>query len=231
MGQGLKDVTVNAGCLLFFGDTANAGDRDDIVDCTLYAQLAASKKYPKFSEYEHWRKTWLAASLRFGWVLKDNETISHPITDMPVGTVWDWITQALPVFINASDIKQGEALARQSYQQHPDQRAVSLFAEQVLHSNGDANSPNTTVAVQLGFVGPMSTLTLIQLNFTSHQPLKADFLFEPIVPNDIVGNVELTFYSMQLMDWVYAQFREKFAIALKDRRSELVCPLKEVGHV
>jgi hypothetical protein len=231
MDHGLKEATVNSGCLLFFSTIANQRDKDDVVNCTLYAQLAASKKCQKFSAYENWRQTWLAASLRFGWVLKDSETINQPITDMPTGTVWGWIKQALPVFINASDINQGEALARQSYHQHPDQRAISLFAEQVLQSGGEADSPLTTVALQLGFVGPMSTLTLIQLNFTSHQPLKADFLFEPIVPNDIVGNVELTFYSMQLMDLLYAQFREKFDTALKDRRSELVCPLKEDGNV
>jgi hypothetical protein len=85
--------------------------------------------------------------------------------------------------------------------------------------------------LQLGFVGPLSTLTLIQLNFTSRQSLKGDFLFQAIVPDDIVGNVELTFYSMQLMDQLYTQFREKFDAALKDRRSALVCPLKEIGDV
>lgn len=231
MDLGLKDITVNAGCLLFFEGITNARDKSDVLDCTLYVQLAASKKHHKFNAFDDWRDTWLAASLRFGWHLSDSESINQSAMSWPSdATVWDWIKHALPQFINASDVSQGEVIARQRYHQNPDQPAVSLLSEQVLQRS-ETESGLTTVALQLGFVGPMSTLSLVQLNFTSRQPLKADFLFQPMVPNDVVGNVGLTFYSMQLVDRAYAQFRGHFNAALTQRRPALVCPLKGIDDV
>ncbi|WP_397450114.1 hypothetical protein [Pseudomonas sp. NA-150] len=234
MDKGMSELIVNGGCLLFFLDAQSLHSKNDVVNSTLYAQLAASKKHSKFSAYDDWRERYLAASLRFGWMLKASESISQRMTGQASRTLWDWIRDKLPAFVSATEIKLGEEAARQRYHDFPNQPAIGLLAQQVLQSTiaPVLNQPQAmTVALQLGLVGPGATLTLVQIKFVSHQRLTPGFLFEPLIPASIVGNVELSFYSMQLMDLAYSPFRETFETALEGLRSNLVCPLQEVDDI
>ncbi|MBX8609912.1 hypothetical protein K5D65_22230 [Pseudomonas cichorii] len=230
---------VSGGCLLFF-DTCHVVQTHDVLDSLLYAQLAASRKHPeKHVDFESWKQVWLAAALRFGWVLNTHEGFSQRPAGGPGSTLWDWIRSAKTLLVPQVSVDKAEMAARQCYAQQPEQRAIELLAAQTLSVDPhgvvivpgapDAvpKSVTTRVALQLAFVGSAGDeMVLVQIHFTTLQALTPAYLFEPIDPLQVVGNVALDFYSMRLVDVIYSQFRERFDVALKEKRPLFIEPLK-----
>lgn len=228
MTQQLNGAIINAGSLLFFAGHADTARQGDILDTLLYCQLAASKRHEKFAEFEHWKDTWLAASLRFGWALQHSEHISEPIPRGPGETVWDICARALSATVGETLVGEAERQVRQP----PQTEALDLLVGQTLQVESDALKPGaSTLGLQMGFVDIHGKLTMAVLHFVTRQPLKPDFLFEPLEATSLSGNIELTVCSMHLVDHVYGQFREAFATALQDRRAALIKPWKEAPNV
>lgn len=217
MNQLASDVIVNAGCLLFFhGQPHN----QDVLDSTLYVQLAASKKYSKFADYEQWKQTWLTAALRFGWGSQASESFQQPVPGAQPGTLWDWAKALRPGFVNADLLERSEAMLARCPVLQP---AFDVLATEVLGPGA------TTLALQIGLVDIDGSLTLIQLHFESHGPIGRKDLFD-VWPTDTVnGNITLSFHRLILSDPLYAPLREAFANALRDRRPGLVCPVYAEG--
>ncbi len=229
VNQGRMEGHVNAGCLLFMSAAFSDRQKQDIMDSTLYTQLAATKKHSRFDAPDAWRQTWLAALNRFGWTLRHHESLSVPATEFAPGTVWDWITTYLPSFIPLELVCESERLTSRSISAHPDQPAIKLWGLHVTEpsSSGDQQK----VGLQFAVCGPASGLCLIVLTFRTSQLPSPDFLIGSLSPQALVGNIEMTFYSGHLMELVYGQFREKISQALEGRRPDLVSTLLEGDDV
>jgi len=241
MEQDFNGAVVNAGCLLFFPEQQEIAQQSDVLDSLLYVQLAALKKHEKFVEFPKWSETWLTAALRFGWVLKASEHVSEPLPPRGADTVWGWTSRALAGLVPTEAVDHAERRSREAWARFPQQEAIHLLSSQARAINAAAPSlldptsqpdQTQTVALQIGFVGNHRNLTLAQLYFTTRQPLTSGFLFETLASNEMCGNVELTCYSMRLMDQVYAQFRDTFDASLSARRPLLSMRLAgaENGH-
>jgi hypothetical protein len=235
MNQGLINGHVNAGCMLFMPDACTGLQKKDTLDCTLYAQLAATKKHSRFAETEQWSQIFLAAMVRFGWVLKSHEAKSLPATDLASHSVWQWVIEQLPPFIPPQFISPVEAMARRSMQPGSDRSAIELFTRHVLGPVVQGHlapcASTQKVVLQLGMLSASSCLSLVTVSFTPKVALGPDILFSAIKPQDLVDNVVLTFHSMQLMDLVYASLRSVIDDALTDLRPQLLCTMREVDHV
>ncbi|AKT28813.1 hypothetical protein RYA05_25490 [Pseudomonas syringae pv. actinidiae] len=229
MKQKLNAGVVNAGCLLFFPEQAQAVSHSDVMDLMLYVQLAASKKHPKFTSLDKWNETWLAAAMSFGWMLKASEHVSEPLKADAAETIWSVIRRALAVSVTPEALDHAERSLRKACETPSSNRAIRLLASQVLeHETDQAGRAQTVVAVQTGFVDEQHNLALLQLHFVTRQPLSDDFMFDVLEPASAVGNIDLTFYSLHLMDLVYLQFRDTISSALATRRVGLIETLEEV---
>jgi hypothetical protein len=223
VNQGRIEGHVNAGCLLFMSAAFSDRHKRDIMDSTLYTQLAATKKHSRFDAPEHWRQTWLAALNTFGWTLRHHESLSLPATDVTPGTVWDWINSYLPSFIPRELVFESERLTKRSISAHPGQPAVGMWGRQVSESSSPGD--RLKVGLQFAVCGPTSGLCLIALSFKTSQRPSPDFLTDVLNPQALIGNIEITFYSVHLTELIYGQFREKISQALEGRRADLICPL------
>lgn len=227
MSYPLNNAIINAGCLMFFNEPAATSRQTDVLDSLLYVQLAASKRHAKFTEFEHWKDTWLAASSRFGWTLQRSEHISEPAARGISQTVWGIGARALLGFVGETRVAEAEHLVRQP----PQPQALDLLVSQTSQLRADRDKPSeTTLVFQIGIVDAPGNLTLLMLHFTTRQPLGRDVLFASLDAASLSGNIELTVCSMRLADLVYRQFREPFATALQDRRAALIRPWKEASH-
>jgi hypothetical protein len=228
MTHRLSGPIINAGCLLFFAEPLESVRHNDVLDSLLYVQLAASKRYGKFTEFEHWKDTWFAASSRFGWALQHSEHISQPLARGISGSVWDLSARALRSRVDEMLVADAEQQVRQP----PQPQALDLLVSQTSQARSDSDkSAETTLVLQVGMVEANGNLTLSLLHFTTRQPLTAGFLFEPLDAASLSGNVELTICSMRLIDQVYGQFREAFSIALQERRTALTKPWQQAPDV
>ena len=235
MRQGMIEAQVSAGCVLFVHSACSAQRKSDAADCILYTQLAATKKHPRFTTTSAWNSTWLAAFTRFGWALKTHEGFACSAAHLGPGSVWAWLKKMQPAFMPTDLLFAAESTAWQSLLSYPDQPAIELLAREALAPVGlgiprEARD-GQKVVLQLGFLDANGELSMALITFTHGPLLKHDFLFEPLPADNIVGNVELRFYSLRLMDVVYSPLRAKVSQALEDRRSGMVSALKEASDV
>lgn len=241
MEQVFKGCVVNAGSLLFFPEALEADRQNDILNSMLYLQLAASKKHERFSDFESWKDLWLAAALRFGWALKASEHVSEPLAAGAPNTVWSLAAQGLSVSVPGSALTSTETFMRLASAQPAAQAAIKLLASQALRvedfladsndQSGKAREGKSTFAFQLGFIAADRTLDMALVHFQTRQALTDGFLFEQIDPGQIFGNIEVSAYSMSLMEQVYAPFRDVFHSARQKQDPVLVMSIEEVSHV
>ncbi|MBA1230423.1 hypothetical protein G7013_12290 [Pseudomonas viridiflava] len=232
MEHELKSAVVDAGCLLFFSEQQDLAAQQDVLDSLLYVQLAASKKHSKFVTFDKWNETWLAAASRFGWVLSANERISEPLPDGTVHTVWSLASDLAGRSVDAALMKYAESLGRKICLQVPEHEAVQLLTSETLSREAMHDGhPLTTVSLQIGFVCADRNMILTQIRLATCQSLTSGLLFDTLDPGLIKGNVTLTYYSMQLIEQVYATFRSAFDVALSGKRATLLKSLGELSHV
>jgi len=233
VNQAKIEGQTNAGCLLFMSAACSDQHRRDASDITLYTQLAASKKYSRFNDAQRWKQTWIAALTRFGWALKRHESLTLPAAELGTGTLWDWVRQHLPPFFPKALVQDGEIMAKRSIAAHPRQPAVNRLLRHIIEPSSPSAHPSESyepgLGLQFAFCGAASELYLIVLSFNSRQTLNPLLLNEMLDPKAVVGNVELTYYAVQLNELIYAPLREKISQALESRRADLICGLREVN--
>lgn len=229
MHQGMIEAQVSAGCVLFMHSACTDLQKSDAADCVLYTQLAATKKHARFTATSAWNDTWLAAFVRFGWALNTHETLNCPALDLGPGSVWTWLKSNWPLFMPSDMLADSESALRRSVPSQPGQPAVEMLVRHALEptfpTNSGAEQRRQKVVLQVAFLNENAALSVALISFTHRTALKNDFLFETLHPGDIVGNVELRFYSLRLMDLVYTPLRKNVSQALEDRRPTLVCAL------
>jgi hypothetical protein len=235
VNQGTIEGHINAGCVVFMSATCSHQQKKDVMDCMLYTQLAATKRHSRFDAALDWRHTWLAALNKFGWAVRSHDSRSLPAAEVGRGTVWDWLDKQLPSFIPRALFSEGAVFATRSVEGYPDQPAVAMLNRQVIETSSSEDQVSGVserkIALQLAVCGPTTGLGLMVLSFTTRQPSSAELLVEVFNPEEVQGNIEMAFYSVHSMEIVYAQFREKIAQALDDRRADRVCALQEVSDV
>lgn len=229
MHQGMIETQVSAGCLLFTHSACADLQKSDAADCVLYTQLAATKKHARFTATSAWNDTWLAAFIRFGWALNTHETLSCPALELGPGSVWGWLKSKWPIFMPNDMLSDSESALWRSVSSRPNQPAVDLLARQALgplvpRDTSDVQK-GQKVVLQFGFLNLNAGLSVALVSFTHRTALKDDFVFETLQPHDIVGNIDLRFYSLRLMDLVYTPLRKNVSQALEGRRPSLVCAL------
>lgn len=239
----MSDVIVNAGCMLFFSKGVAAQLKKDVLDSTLFTQLAADKKYSRFSATKEWKERHLSAMTHFGWVMNAAETLNQPVPCCGPLKLWAWLNEVLPQFMPTDAVEQGYLMAGEYFRADPGQRGFELFARHVSAPVQSTVTEATAllakptrppqdavpVVMQLGFADATAVLYLITLSFTRRTPLTPGFLFEAMDPADVVGNCDITFHALRLQDVVYGQYRDAIDAKLQDRRYSLVDTLAEVS--
>lgn len=226
MGQGVNQVVVAAGNLLFFPATANASEVTDVVNVGVFMELVVSREVSKFSDTSGWRWRYRDKATEFAWVMGASvHSDNLPSADKSF-SIWDLVRSEAPAFVDVADVTRGEDASRRSYVGHPTQAAVQLFADHVLHDNakrvGKEPAAPKEACFLLSFVGPGASVISVQIRFTACRPLSSGFLFETFTSKDFVGNVHIYYSSMTLNRLAYAKYREVIALKLAVKRPGLV---------
>lgn len=243
MHNGKQDVYVNAGSVIFFDDTISHSFKEDVLDSSLYIQLAASKKHSRFAEFDTWRQTYLTAMATFGWMVSDREFHNDPIEQNEPLELWSRIEHELGGRVPVSLVAHAKRVLMRSPERFLDNPAKALLGEYTLQSeawqaevNGNLSSdipapatPLFTVTMQLSFVHATRSMTSLFVSFKTVE-LVGEYPWRQVFdPDRIVGNLEVASFSAELMDLRYAHFRKPFIAALGARRSSLILELEEVA--
>jgi len=71
--EGAEQSFVSNKSIVSFASSVSAKHRNDILDSTLLAQLAANKKFPEENENIEWYKTFTEVLSNIGWIVEDSE--------------------------------------------------------------------------------------------------------------------------------------------------------------
>ena len=125
---------------------------------------------------------------------------------------------------------------KRSVAAHPEQPAVEMLTPHIIDPvptclawGQKAPVPEHRIGLQFAYCGPTSGLNLVVLWLKTRQSLSSGFLIDPLDPKAVVGNVQVTYYSVEMLERVYGPLRASIGRALEERRVIMISPLQEVA--
>jgi hypothetical protein len=228
MRNGRHHSYLNGGGLICFANSVTDSFRDDVLDATLYFQLAASKKHSKFSDAAAWRSRYFDAMTHFGCNILHREQLGSPVEDIDA---WSSIKGQLGKRVSASLMARADQSLKSLALQPRGSVTRGVLSDHTLEqAPRDAYSaPTTCVSMQLGFVQAEPVIDQLFVSFKTTQSMDDLAWTQPWVPERMVGNLEVAWVSAELDEGRFAQFREIFIENLAARRQQLIIGLDEGG--
>lgn len=237
MCKGMQQRYINAGSLFFFSSGVSSSFKSDVLDCSLYSQLAASARHEKFAEPVEWRQTYLSALTRFRCNITYREVQDAPLEY--TGSLWDYTREKLASRVPLPFIEQAERTLKHFVSGTEEIAAKALFIEQTTRclpapmlpgSTAELASPDRqdcSITLQLGFVDVEPVLNLIILSFKS-TPLAGEMpLSQLFARPDSLKNLEIATVSAELDEHGFGYFRKDLVARLGERRDQLIVDLGE----
>lgn len=215
-GPSPGDAFVDAGSLLTFEPELPTEHREDVLDSTLLAQLAADKKFSRFTAPADWFNLYWSTLGNLAWHCTQVSHVSYQ-PDTPF-TLEKLVLERLGM-ITPGDFDRVKA-ALQGYNQLPDddQRVIIYtkfsYADNVVH-------------LQVGVAGverDAPQLTMVAVLLRTQQAIKSLFTDELLV-SELLGDIRTYSYQAQLNEKVYARTRATVIKKLGARRAELILDL------
>lgn len=209
------DAFVDAGSLLTFVPELPTEGREDVLDSTLLAQLAADKQFSRFTAPADWFNFYWSTLGKLAW----HSTHESHRPYQPAGTTFTLeklVLELLAGKITAADLDRVEDALR-VYNQLPDgERRVIVYTE-FSYADGAVN-------LQVGVTGDAPQLTLLAVILQTQQVITSLFTDELLV-SALLGDVMTYYYQAQLNEESYAPMRDAVIAKLGARRAELILDL------
>ncbi|NBB10788.1 hypothetical protein [Pseudomonas sp. SLFW] len=235
MTQDIVETYLNDGVLMMFAAPVDQAFKRDVMDSSLYAQLAAGKQFDRFTHYREWQTTLLKAMTTFGWLRLDLSD-KHGITDETF-VVADRLRELLPDSFAFLRGKKLDTFLASLCVTHASKIAQVMVAQdaQVAASpsgskagNASCAEPVSSVVLQVAFVLPSRQKVLLCVAFETLEPVAANPFAQRLTKSRLVGEVRSFGFVGTLDDLRYAQFRERVDAALAGKRAGLSHAIQEV---
>ncbi|MCD5972793.1 hypothetical protein [Pseudomonas quasicaspiana] len=211
------DAYINAHDFILLDRRVESTVKSDILESTLYTQLAADNKVPSMTDYFRWRQTYLDAMTTFGWRLRTKNNYSFA-PDTSVGlNVWALITN---IFVRSDVARLPDAALGLAALASP-LLAQMRQKERTAHISHATSIALSSRQFQVSFVSAEHILYSALVSFNTAQPLDDDPLLKSLDPTLIVGDIDAMFFSAELLDIHYELYRDAFESALVERKKTL----------
>lgn len=215
------DIFIDGGSILLLSHELSQRAREDVLDSTLYMQLAAAAKQPSLAEYEQWWELYRSQLNQFGWARLQNFGGSfEPDPGQPGQTISRIVaTQASPylssTYIEAID----HALIELS--RLPPHSAVRAQLRQYSVA-GDRASNLTRVRFQVGVVLTGTRLIYLTFSFATRETLPNSIIEHIFRTSDIIGDIEFNGCITVLDSTAFEPWRKRVAMAVASAREDLI---------
>lgn len=228
MTQEAVETYMNDGLLMIFAAPMEPGLKRDVMDCSLYAQLAATRQFSKFSHYRDWRATLIKALAAFGWLRLDladkqgttGETvaIADVLRELLPDALSEWrgerLDKLLASLLNTTGNQPANALVERCV-------AVSSNKRESEHATQAEAQSVTSVVLQIGFVLPSREMVLLCVAFDTLEAVGVNPFAQRLTTSQLLGDLRSFAFVGVLDDLRYGQFRQRIHTALADKRATL----------
>jgi hypothetical protein len=223
MCKGLPLRYVNANSLLFFSGQSSPAFQADVLTCSLYSQLAASKKYSAFDQVVDWRRQYFDVLTGFRCLISRRE--NHTLTLNAGETLWSCFIRELGARVSPSlrETAENTFIQLATATENP---ALKLLQAQSVRALSD-ELETYDVSLQIGFCEGAPTVTLGFLSFKTTSPVAGLPLAALLTEGHISGALELAIISFDVDEHDFGYFRQALIERLGPRRDQLIVRIPE----
>ncbi|ATE80632.1 MULTISPECIES: hypothetical protein [Pseudomonas] len=215
------DICIDVGSILLLSHELSQGARDDVLDSTLYMQLAATATRPSLGEYEQWWELYRSQFNQFGWTrLQDFGGSFEPDSELPCLTISKMLASKVSRYLSNTYIEAIDRALIELSRLPPHSAARALLRQYSVAE--DQASSLTRVRLQVGIALEGTRLIYLTGSITTRETLPNSIIEHIFRTNDIVGDVEFNGCISVLDPMAFEPWRKRIAIAVAATREDLI---------
>jgi hypothetical protein len=224
-------VYIVAGAILVFSPDTMESVRENILDSTLFLQLAANRKFPEISDFTQWHKAYLFHSHSLEWTHLSAWSQFSSGADSIDFRLDELIGTQLSSRLSREQVEQIDlalscittmpmaAMAARVLREHAVECAASEDANvPVENVEGRAAPCLTRLRVQVGYVDGAGRLTCVWVYVQSAEAIQNDFLVQALMAKQVFGNIQVNGVVAELDDFDYESTRKRIIAAVGSLR-------------
>lgn len=233
MNQEAVETYLNDGLLMVFVAPVDPSLRRDVMDCSLYTQLAAARQFSKFTDYRDWQTTLIKALAAFGWLRLDladkqgtsGETlaIAEVLSELLPDALSDWRGERLDNLLASLFQAPGNDVAAAIIERCVEVTAPQTDTRNAIQAHAE---PLSSVVLQIGFVLPTREMVLLCVAFETLETVDANPFAQRLMNSHLAGDFRAFAFVGVLDDLRYSPFRQRIDKALAEKRAALCFPCK-----
>ncbi|WP_027921906.1 hypothetical protein [Pseudomonas sp. URMO17WK12:I12] len=214
-------VYIDGGSVLLLSHELSARECTDVLDSTLFMQLAAAAEQPGLDGYEQWWGGYRSQLNKFGWSrIQDFEGSFRSDPDLLPQTVSQAVASKVRRFLSAEYVDAvGRAFIEVS-RLSPHHLARTLLRYYSIAE--DPVSKLTTVRLQFGIVVAGARLIYLTVSFITREAFSSSIIEQNFLTDDIVGEIEFKGCVAVLDSAAYDSWRGRIAMAVAPFREEQI---------
>lgn len=223
MDDGMSSTCVSAGHVLFFAEGVSKQQKEDVINASLYTQLAASDKYLKFDSFDEWSGKSKKLMTLFGWL--SLREASQQYTDdgqarVPLGQV---LLTLLAPTVSASLLARFQKFLADLKSPSGSHAGLTLLHEYTMDCRPDREQ--ASLSLQISFINSDSMITTVILSSKMPAPISPPTMSMHFAAERTVGDLDITVVSMECIERQYRRVRGRIVAEVGGARSELVIDL------
>lgn len=216
--NGIREGFVDAGSLVCFNSKVYRQHIDDVLESTLIAQLAANKKYDRFTDSHHWYKAYSETISQVGWLTQRFVSFSEYIPLPDVFKISDVVIKIFSqMFVDEEEMVKIVKDAIDKLEQSKAKEGLSLFG-----SNSTSESEkNGNFQILSCSVDKSNQVSVAFLGFYfNSKKTTRNFFFEKMKKSDV--HLFKSEQIFTLNEDQYSQLREEVKKKLGERTKNYV---------
>lgn len=233
MAHEVLEVCINGSQLLVFTGNPDQSMKDDVLDSTLYTQLAANQQAEKFDDFPKWQDILLNALSKFGWLRLDTTNVDEaPACDTFIPA--KLFTELLPAPLQQAQGENVRMALTQLFSSPANAQAAGVLKQGMLQTSmskgasGD-DLPVSAFVMQLGIVLPTWEKVSLHLAFQTREPSDDNPFNQCFSTHQLIGNLTYSRLVCKFDEIRYLPMRGPVSKALKDKKPRMLHPVAVVG--
>lgn len=214
-------IYIDGGSVLLLSHELDAPVRADLLDSTLFMQLAAAAKQPGLVGYEKWWGFYRSQLNQFGWSrVQDFEGSFGADPDHLSQKIALVVASKVRRFLSAEYVDAVDRAFIELSRLSPQHLARTLLRHYSIAE--DPASKLTTVRLQVGIVVTGARLIYLTVSFITREALSNSIIEQNFQTDSIVGEIEFKGCVAVLDSSAFDSWRERIAMAVAPFREEQI---------
>lgn len=223
MDDGVSSTYVSTGHVVFFAASVGRQRREDVINSSMYMQLATSDNYLKYDNCEAWIGQCKKLMTLFGW-LSLREDSQHYAYDSQVSVHLDHVLPALlGTTVSAPLLKKFQTFLANLPDPSGSPAGLTTLHQDAMDSRPDRDQ--TSLSLHISFVDSESMITTVFLSSQMPMPTGLPAMAQHLAAERMHGNLDITVVSMEFIERQYRRVRGRITAEVAAAKKDLVFAL------